>query len=536
MDNQKKIYDVKFVGQDYQPISDAAKRMVITCEGREYFISEQGEICLKGSNEENDRVYSRILLDKMLEEVAPHGKCNPEFVVNEGKIKLYDSNFGSVEERGYFCGIVGVIRKQISMFLKFKEKEEKYIFNMTLQIKSRLDVDEQGIPGKPFFLSTMLLRDKVKLSDNMIPNNEEEIFDYLLLFWFKEHLQKACLKGYYKTYRRFERNDDRLRGTIDISQHIKLNMGQKNGSIAYSYRENTIDNFLNYLIVAAYNHLKYKYYELVSENFDDNIELKKTIDYLSNEIKFSNMNKAYLMNKNIKKIAHPYFTEYEQLRVTCLKILRDEGVSFFDGNIEQDTQGILFYLPNLWELFLEDEVFSKCASEKILFESQVPVDNFGYKNKDMPEGYVYKQNTRPDYVFFAGEEPFMILDAKCKPKWESVFEQSSVKEVMEDYNKCIRDMVAIDANATGVVFPTNNESEIDEMVYKHSISKYNKNAFFYTLPISVPKVKQEDSFTSWYQQFKDNLNKRIEIIRKILEDERKYAEHIQEFKVKMRRC
>jgi len=533
METQKNVYDITFVGQDYQPIQDAAERITITREGKEYYITEQGELALRESRQISNPECCRYILDTMLERIAPDGRCK---TIKNSSHKLFDANFRTTDQQGYFGGIVGVVKQQIVIPLKQEDDAEEYTFHITLQIKSRLDVDAQGEPGKPYFLANMLLRDKVDLNDNNVPNSEDEIFDYLLLFWFKEQLQRACLKGYYKTYRRFEKNDDRVKGTIDISRHIKLNMGQRNGKIAYSYRENTIDNFLNHLIVAAYKHLKNKYYELVSDNFDNNIELKRMIDYLSNEICFSPQSSNQLINKNIKMISHPYFTEYEQLRITCLKILRDEGISIFDGDSDQETQGILFYLPDLWERFLEDEVLCKCMADKIHFESQKLIKNFGYEDSDAErKNYIYKQETYPDYVFFSDKCPFMILDAKCKPKWEGVFKQKSVKYVMEDYNKCIRDMVAIDAKATGVIFPTNNESDIDESIYKHPISGYNGNALFYTVPIKVPRVNEKDSFTCWKRKFKDDLCKRIEVIKSILLSEKNYAEEIFELKERMKR-
>ncbi|WP_416373936.1 5-methylcytosine restriction system specificity protein McrC [Mycoplasmopsis cynos] len=60
----------------------------------------------------------------------------------------------------------------------------------------------------------------------------------------------------FRTYQRFEKNDDKLRGTIDVSKHIKQNMWMNSGLISYSYRENSIDNYTNHLIVKTYQYLK----------------------------------------------------------------------------------------------------------------------------------------------------------------------------------------------------------------------------------------------------------------------------------------
>lgn len=523
----KDVYEVHFVGQDYQPISDAASSMKIMLDEEEYIITSDANILLKDNNK-SDRKIARQIIDCFLKDIAPDGYCanNTVFInSSQGKSKkLYDEYFGPADDKGYFCGVVGVIRKSIKFCIN--DDGEEQLFNVTLQIKSRLDVDENNEISKPFFLSTMLLTDKVKLSNNTIPSSEDEIFDYLLLFWFKEQLQKARLKGYYKTYRRFDNNDDRVKGTLDIARHIRLNMGQKNGLIAYTYRENTINNYLNLLIVAAYNHLKNKYYDLVMDNFDDNNELRSVIDYLSSETEFSNTNVKSILKNNLKAISHPYFTEYEELRLICLRILREEGISIFDAESGNDTQGILFYLPELWEKFLEDKLISKALPEGIGVRSQFKIYNFGYK-KENENTFSYEQLTKPDYVFFDKDKPFMILDAKCKPKWEDAAKEGSVSDVMEDYNKCIRDMVAANSHATGVIFPTNQRYEKDELnrILCHRISKFNDSDFFYTIPVVVPYVEEENLYSDWNNEFEKTIQEEISIIKKIVQDEVEFAKN-----------
>ncbi len=354
----------------------------------------------------------------------------------------------------------------------------------------------------------------MKLSDSTVPNSYDEIYDYLLLFWYKEQLQKAMLKGYFRTYRTYRNNDDRLRGSIDVSRHIKQNMGQSNGKISYSYRENTIDNYLNMLIVAAYKHLKKRYCDLVKNNIDNQIELKQIIEFLDSKTCLLDYNPT-IINKNIKKISHPYYTEYEQLRMTCLKILRDESIGFFDANSPQEIKGILFYLPDLWELFLKDEVLSDAIPEDTRIKYQELIENFGYETE---EGYDYKQVTYPDYVFYIQNRPYMILDAKCKPKWEGVFDGHSVSDVMEDYNKCLRDMVALSVHGTGVIFPTNRDEKPCSKVLRHRISRFNTTDVFYTIPITVPIVEEGESYTEWSGKFMEIIEVIVSIIKEILSE------------------
>ena len=45
--------------------------------------------------------------------------------------------------------------------------------------------------------------------------------------------------------------------------------------------------------------------------------------------------------KNLSSISHPVYIEYEALRKICLRILRNEGVSIFDGISSDKVEGIL---------------------------------------------------------------------------------------------------------------------------------------------------------------------------------------------------
>lgn len=589
-------YDIVFVGQDYRPIKEAANRAQITYNGERYYITNDNEIVPEsdqrnGTQEtdqnkmpanrdvladcRNSQAYEKIL-EEFLNRVTDKGKITQStpFDVNMSETESKQRNknkelYNIFKNELYFSGIVGVIKKQISVNLEngseeleennWDESEEEnpqkkgkiLTFNVTLQIKSRLDVtDTKGTPGKPYFLSKMLLRDDIKFSDNNVPESEDELLDYLLLFRFRQQLREALQKGYYRTYRRFYRNDDKLKGSINVAEHIRLNMGRKNGKIAYTYRENTVSNYLNLLLVTAYEYLKRKYYDLVTDNFDGDIELKRAIDFLENEVQDLQTGISMVINKNLKPIAHPYFTEYEQLRMTCLKILRNEGVSIFGGNPEDENQSILFYLPDLWERYIEDKMLTQLP-EKIECKPQEKIMNFGYRNENRVAAgggktdkvtHTYKQETYPDYVFCdttSSDEwkRFMILDAKFKPKWENILEKGSISGVMEDYNKCLRDMCAINANATGVIFPTNKTFSLDDnadRILKHPVSEYNKAAFFYTIPVRVPLARDELRFSEWDEQFTSSVKKSKRAMNNILREEREFAQGIRELKQKIR--
>lgn len=506
-----------FKGQDYSRLKDTTMA-----------IYSNGKLPDELDNIENDKDYEVKKLNVLTYFLKENQKLG---TINGDKNNLYnpDPNYGD-----FFDGVVGVLRRRDfklpRRIIDSNSNSEDFVTcDITLQIQTRLDMVEEGKMGKPYFLSTLLLKNKLNFNENTVPSNEEEIFDYLLLFWFKNQLQSATLKGFYRTYRYFERNDDRPKGSIDIARHIRLNMGQNNGKIAYSYRENTVNNYLNHLIVAAYDHLKKKYYQIVSDNFDNNLELKSIIDNLREEIGYSQFNSYQLIAKNLKSIAHPYYTEYEVLRKTCLKILRDEGLSLFDG-LEEDMNSILFYLPSLWEEYLQDQmeltVINK--NQDLALKAQDSINVFGYKDDNNP--WEFTQETKPDYVFYAKdiegekhkkcEKPFLILDAKFKPKWGDIVKGATIKDVLDDYNKAIRDMVSISAHATGVIFPIKQE-KVEAFNLCHKISGGNELDYFYTIPIQVPYSKDK-MYSSWKKEFDKEVETSMRWVEAVVSTEKKF--------------
>lgn len=441
-----------------------------------------------------------------------------------------------------FDGVVGMIESILEVELSdeaykhgssIRENHEiqKLNLDIRLQIRSQFDTE------KPYFLATMLLRKEIEL-DNLVLSTEEEIYDYMLLFWYKIKLLEAYEKGFYKTYRRFEENGYRLRGSINISQHIKLNIGQNNGKIAHIYRENTINNYLNHLIIVTYEYLKKKYPELVEQNIDNDLNIRCILEGIRNEIGYNTMGIQFLIKNNQKTISHPYFIEYEDLREICLKILREEALSIWEVGKER-TKSILFYIPDLWELYLEDilkqdkELKNDVYTQGETPESDKQLKIFGEYNKT--DNKNFKKNIYPDFIFFDEENPYFILDAKFKEGWKKSIKGKIPDFGLEDYSKCIRDMNSINAHATGVIFPANIEQG-DDINYsdlkklQHSISKYNQWDCFYTIPVYIPDTKNNLdevgilTYLDWRKEFDLNVSNALKIIKEIINVEKNILE------------
>ena len=432
----------------------------------------------------------------------------------------------------YTDGYIGVLKTELETDENYNPLSEKYSdsqsktehtvkkLDVVIEIHSRFD----NVYGKPYFLSTMLMESLDLKSDRtLVPSNDEDFFDFLLIFFFKQQLEAACAKGFYKTYVTFEENDDRPRGTIDIDRHIRLNIGQNNGKIAYSYRESTYNNPFNHLIMCAYEYLKKKFPNQ-TESIIDDCEAYYAIRQLRTLISYTDYKNSIMIAKNLRPITHPFFLEYEALRKTCIMILRDEGVSIFSGD-EDETRSILFYLPDLWELYLEKHL--NAAKSDYTVKSQYPFNVLSKKpinEKDiysiLPQADFgekdFKNPTRPDFVFsYKDKFPFMILDAKFKQdKWKT--ENGVIVSVdLDDYTKCIRDMTDLNVHATGVIYPyqTKNTEDTKESASAHYISKYNLIDHFYFFPVAIPEVKENQSYSDWYKQLSIEIDATAEMIR-----------------------
>lgn len=226
------------------------------------------------------------------------------------------------------------------------------------------------------------------------------------------------------------------------------------------------------------------------------------INELKNSIGYNVYDKRQLISKNLRPIAHPFYREYEEVRKICLMILRNKGVGLFGGD-SNETKGILCYIPDLWEDFLEKKI-----QEKINYRMEAQ-----YEICVLDE----KLSTRPDFVFFNNENtPFAVLDAKFKKDLENYLNDRKLPPVsLDDYTKCIRDMVSIDSKFTGVISPVNDKTKEKGNNEIHSISKYNKNKSFYIFPVFIPSPddsKGNDSYEKWLDNFEHSVTEAMDQI------------------------
>ena len=480
---------IKYFGADFTEIDRYIGNTVIESKNYSDILTEKKE---------------DILL-KFLEEVKD---TIDSIQINGPNESLYKFIDGGIR----FQGLVGVVSYPFRYQIYNNGQIKNLNLNITIEIHSRFDTDKEGGLSKPYFLAAMLRQsNELKTTGNEIEENPNDyFFDFLLVFRFASCLKTAYEKGYYRTYQRFEKNDDRLKGAIDIARHIKENMGLSNGRIAYSYREKTVNNYFNHLLLETYFFIKDKFNDLFSNILEADEMISRMIQQLKSDIDYPLYGIKEVIAKNMSPISHPFYLEYEELREVCLKILRDEGTSVFEGT-ESEVEGILYYIPELWEkflqLYLEDT------------EDYYIISQFGLKIFDFNNDKNFRHNTRPDYVFFADstkKNPFMILDAKFKPAWAVLIKNDEWdKHLDEDYNKCIRDMNSLNTHYSGIICPSRYELE-ENQAFEHSISRYNMTDKFYTFPIYVPEVSNNEKYEIWEKKFMESTEGIMEKIKEII--------------------
>ena len=239
-------------------------------------------------------------------------------------------------------GFVGIRRKG-------QNRGDKSVY---LTIRSRFSSDNND-----FFMQYILQKVfSINLVDFKFTTGQDYIFN-LMMFLFPYMLKKAMRQGIYRTYQTFRRNDANIKGTIDISRHIRMNIPFA-GNVAYSSRERTADNPVIQLIRHTIEEIKAGTFGKNILNCDD--DMRRNVSMIVEATpSYNRMAREKVIRQNIKPFSHPYYTDYGPLRKLCLAILRHKKISFSQSD-KDEVYGILFDGAWLWEEYL-NTVLQKCG-------------------------------------------------------------------------------------------------------------------------------------------------------------------------------
>lgn len=261
-----------------------------------------------------------------------------------------------------------------------------------LCIRSRFDKGNDN----DYFMHYMLAKVmSLNVFDLQHSTDRDSVFDFIL-FFFPFFLNRALAQGLYREYVTFHHNDAKVRGVIDASRHIRLNI-PFTGNVAYKTREHTADNALIELVRHTIEFIRTKVFgaEILSRDKETKENVAIIIEATP---RYEKRDRISIINKNLRTKIHPYYTEYEPLRNLCLQILRQEELKY--GKDDDTVYGVLFDGAWLWESFLNTLLSSHGFShpDSIAKTGGIPLFN--------PYGGI----RYPDFL-----SKKAVLDAKYKP-------------------------------------------------------------------------------------------------------------------------
>lgn len=307
--------------------------------------------------------------------------------------------------------------------------------DMYITIRSRFGTEN----GDDYFLHYML---KKVLSANLFSlkhtATDEQVFDFLLHL-FPYFLNKALVQGLYKEYRRNEYNDCNLRGTIDISRHIKCNV-PFNGRVAYRTREFSYDNHVTQLIRHTVEYIRTK--RLGEMVLHTNVDTQENVSLIvSATSTYRKQDRQQILKSNLRPVVHPYYTQYVPLQKLCLKILSHERLRY--GQSKGEIYGILFDVSWLWEEYL-NTLLAPLGFKHPNNRKNIEGVWLGYSLRENK-----KRNAFLRYPDFYDKERSIILDAKYKKQIDYV----------ADVNQVITYLYWMRGRIGMLVHPTADETE-----------------------------------------------------------------------------
>lgn len=335
--------------------------------------------------------------------------------------------------------------------------------NQQMKIYSRFDNQKHD-----FFLHYMLQKVfSFNIFNLDFTSSEDNVFEFLV-YMFPAMLKKAMRQGVYKEYRKFRHNDANVRGTIDISRHIRENIPFR-GTVAYNTKEYSFDNSITELIRHTIEYIKTIPSGDIILSSDKTVEdcIKKIISYTPS---YSHTERIKIIQDNLLPCNHPFYTEYTALQKLCVQILRQEEIKY--GTDDDRIYGILFDGAWLWEEYLNTLLCEK--------------------------GFIHPENklgTGAIYLFEHGGQRFpdfwkqdIVLDAKYK---KLAINGNRLDIERDDVHQIMAYMYRLKASKGGIVCPYDGEKNkiISQNMHKDS---YLGSLSLYALAIPKNCSSYED--------------------------------------------
>ncbi len=354
-----------------------------------------------------------IIGGKNLEQIIEE---NPDLLVFPHSLGAHGDDIGNLRICSYNVAYDRLYTGNLMGFVGVNETQ--------LTIKSRFASD-----GDDYFLHYMLLK---VFCPNVFKfkheSSSDSVFDFLL-YLFPNFFNEAMRQGLFKEYRRFRRNDIKVKGSIDVARHISSN-AIFNGRIAYDAREYTYDNMITQLLrhtIEFIKHVPYGNSILQGKETQANIRIIADVTQT-----YSHSDLRTVINANRRRLNHPYFTKYIPLQRLCVNILNRHKLKY--GSQSDKVYGILFDGAWLWEEFL-NKIFNDWG---LIHAENKTGRNPIYLLKG--NGYI----RYPDF-YMPGK---VVIDAKYK-------RLNASDIARDDMHQIVAYLHVLNAESGYVAFPTN---------------------------------------------------------------------------------
>ena len=337
--------------------------------------------------------------------------------------------------------------------------------NTQIKISSRFAVND----NEDYFMHYMLMK---VLSLNIVnlehSKDYDDSFDFLI-YMFISFFKRALRQGLFKQYKLIKHNDANVKGTIDINRYIKNNI-PFNGKISYNTREYSYDNNITQLIRHTIEYINTKNRYLLS--YDS--EIKNYVRQIFYSTPSYEKNKREsIINKNLKKLSHPYYYEYEPLRKICIQILRHEKLKY--GSDDNTVYGLLFDGAWLFEEYL-NTFLSK--GNFIHAENRTSKNGINLLNnawRVYPDFYKLSENNN------------IVLDAKYK----SLNSNENIDR--NDKHQIVSYAYTLNAKKSGFIYPIESDNYKYDDYIGHLNNEYNNSECkIYKYALKIPSAKNNN--------------------------------------------
>lgn len=296
---------------------------------------------------------------------------------------------------------------------------------------------------KDYFLQYMICKVfNVNITNLAYAVSKSDELSVMALLLLPAYIMKAYRKGLFRSYKCFKRNDDKVRGAIDVARHIRQNP-LFNGKIAYTSREYSYDNHITQLVRHTIEYARTL--EIGKSLLSHNAELTKAlqeIEIATPSYIASRRKEIIIANK--KPFAHPYYSEYADLQKLCLMILRQKGLDF-SSNGDESVSGILFDVSWLWEEYIYSILGGLGFSHSNNRKKLGAIKAFKEENNDFYSFHYY-----PDFY-----KENIVIDAKYKELDENIQNKDIFRK---DFEKMLIYMFLLKSKNGVFVYPSSGKN------------------------------------------------------------------------------